>query len=150
MAQSLTNLLTHVIFSTKDRRPFIRSEIEQNLYHYLAATARSYKSIVHKIGGIEDHVHILLTLPKAISLSKLVEELKKGSSKWIKTNGRYYEKFAWQNGYGAFSIGQSNITALTKYIQNQHTHHKKISFKEEYELFLKRYCVSFDEKYLWT
>ena len=149
MSQSLSNILVHIIFSTKERRPFILPEISETLYNYIAAIARSFESHVHEIGGIEDHLHLLLTLPRTIPLSKLVEEIKKNSSKWIKTKGSFYSDFSWQNGYGAFSIGQSNFEAVQKYIQNQKEHHKKVSFQDEYRNFLKNYKISYDEKYVW-
>jgi len=150
MSQSLSSILIHIIFSTKLRRPLIKNEIKGDLYAYMANIALTQHSFVHEIGGIEDHVHLLISLPRALPLSKLVEEMKKGSSKWIKTKGRFYTDFAWQNGYGAFSIGQSNVDALRKYIQNQQEHHKKISFQDEYRAFLKKYGISFDEKYVWN
>jgi len=149
MAQSLSNILIHMIFSTKNREPVILPEIAQQLYSYMSATAREYGSYVHEIGGVEDHVHILLSLPRTISVSELVENIKKTSSKWIKTKGNVYTAFAWQGGYGAFSIGQSGYENLRTYIQTQKDHHKKISFQEEYRMFLKKYGVPYDEKYLW-
>lgn len=110
---------------------------------------RSLDAFVHEIGGTEDHVHILVSLPRSLSLSKLVEEIKKGSSKWIKTKGEHHRLFAWQNGYGAFSIGESNYDVLKRYIQNQVEHHKNVSFQDEFRAFLKKYRISFDEKYVW-
>jgi REP element-mobilizing transposase RayT len=104
---------------------------------------------MHEIGGIEDHVHLLVSLPRTLPLSKLVEEIKKSSSKWIKTKGNLYSNFAWQSGYGAFSIGQSGYDDLRKYIQTQKEHHKKVTFQDEYRAFLKKYCIAYDEKYLW-
>jgi REP element-mobilizing transposase RayT len=115
----------------------------------MSGIVRQHKSYVHEIGGMEDHVHLLLSLPRTLALSKLVEEVKKSSSKWIKTRGIDYRDFSWQNGYGAFSIGQSNMDALRLYIQNQHEHHKKMTFQEEYRSFLSKYCIAFDEKYVW-
>lgn len=110
----------------------------QDLHDYMAGIARSLNSQVHEIGGIEDHVHLLLALPRTLPLSKLIEEIKKGSSKWVKTKGSFYQDFAWQNGYGAFSIGQSNFNAVRTYIQNQREHHKKVSFQDECRAFLKK------------
>ena len=124
-------------------------EIMQELYSYIAGIAHVHESKVHEIGGIEDHVHLLISLPRTLPLSRLVEEIKKGSSKWIKTKGNLYTDFAWQNGYGAFSIGQSAYEDLRKYIQTQKDHHKTISFQDEYRAFLKKYQVAFDEKYVW-
>lgn len=149
MAQSLANILIHIIFSTKNRQPLILTEITQELYPYMIGIAREHESLVHEIGGVEDHVHILASLPRTLSLSKLIEEIKKGSSKWIKTKGNLYNDFAWQKGYGAFSIGQSAYDSLRKYIRMQKDHHKKISFQDEYRAFLKRYQIEYDEKYVW-
>ncbi len=149
MPQSLSNILIHFIFSTKTRKPFIRSEISLDLYNYMAGIARSHGSNAYEIGGVEDHVHLLLSLPRILAPSKLVEEIKKSSSKWVKTQGHLYNNFEWQKGYGAFSIGQSNFSAVRNYIQNQQEHHKKMSFQDEYRTFLKKYGVAFDEKYVW-
>jgi len=149
MSQSLANILIHIIFSTKKRKPFIQPEIIQDLHQYMGGISRHLKTPVHEIGGIEDHVHLLISLPRTLTLSKFIEEIKKGSSKWMKTNGEQYNQFAWQNGYGAFSIGQSKFDILRKYIQNQHDHHKKISFQNEFRYFLNKYHIEFDEKYVW-
>ena len=149
MAQSLANILIHIIFSTKKRQPMILSEVIQELYSYMAGIARAHESQVHEIGGIEDHVHLLVSLPRTLPLSKLIEDIKKGSSKWIKTKGSLYTDFAWQNGYGAFSIGQSSYEDLRKYIQTQKDHHKHISFQDEFRAFLKKYRIAYDEKSVW-
>jgi REP element-mobilizing transposase RayT len=149
LSQSLASILVHIIFSTKTRLPLIRSEIKQELYAYIVSIARSYDSHVHEIGGVNDHVHLLLSLPRTMSLSKLIEEIKKGSSKWIKTKGTFYNDFSWQRGYGAFSIGRSNFDPLSKYIKSQEEHHSKVSFQDEYRILLKKYGVAFDEKYIW-
>ena len=149
MSQSLASVLVHIIFSTKKRQRWIQQEVIQDLHSYMVAISRSYGALVHEIGGIEDHVHLLISLPRTQALSKLIEEIKKGSSKWIKTKGQFYAEFSWQNGYGAFSIGQSSFDNLRKYIQNQQEHHKKISFEDEFRTFLKRYDIQFDERYLW-
>lgn len=149
MAQSLASILVHLVFSTKGRRLLIHPKVAPELYSYIAGIARQYDSIVYKIGGIEDHIHLLIALPRTLPLSKVVEEIKKSSSKWMKDRGEDYQDFAWQNGYGAFSIGQSNVDALCAYIQNQREHHQRISFQDEFRQFLKKYQIAFDEKYLW-
>ena len=127
MSQSLASILIHIIFSTKKRQSLILPEVMEDLHYYMAGIARAHDSPVHEIGGVEDHVHLLVSLPRTLPLSQLIEEVKKGSSKWIKTKGKPYIDFAWQNGYGAFSIGQSTYGTLRKYIQNQREFHKKIS-----------------------
>ena len=149
MPQSLSSILIHIIFSTKMRQKWIQPEVIKDLHSYMAGIMQSYDSYTHEIGGIDDHVHLLISLPRTLALCKLIEEVKKGSSKWVKTKGKFYEDFAWQKGYGAFSIGQSNYDALRKYIQNQQEHHREISFQDEYRNFLKKYRVDFDEKYVW-
>ncbi len=149
MAQSLANILVHVIFSTKNRARFIDAEIEDELYPYLASICRACDSPSHAVGGVEDHVHIALTLGRSISVAKLLAEIKASSSKWIKTKGPLYASFAWQNGYGAFSIGQSQLPALRRYIANQKEHHRHRTFQEELRDFLKKYQVAYDERYVW-
>lgn len=149
MSQSLASILVHLIFSTKNRQAIILPEVIHGLHAYMAGIARSHEAPVHEIGGIEDHAHLLVSLPRTLTVSKLVEEIKKGSSKWIKTRGNQYADFSWQRGYGAFSIGQSSYEDLRKYIQNQKDHHKKISFQDEFRTFLKKYNIPYDEKYVW-
>lgn len=149
MPQSLANILIHIVFSTKQRQSMIVPEITQELYSYIVGIAQTHQVHVHEIGGVEDHVHLLIALPRTLSLSRLVEDIKKGSSKWIKTKGNEYAGFAWQSGYGAFSIGQSGYEKLRRYIQTQKEHHKKISFQDEYRVFLKKYQIEYDEKYVW-
>jgi putative transposase len=149
MPQSLSNILIHLVFGTKLRHPYINDEVQKELYDYMTGIAKAYHVFVHEIGGIEDHVHILISLPRVLTVSKLVEELKKGSSKWIKTKGMQYKKFTWQRGYAAFSIGQSGYEGLRQYIQKQKDHHKKVSFQDEYRSFLKKYKINFDEAYVW-
>ena len=149
MSQSLASILVHIIFSTKNRLPLISQTIEKDLYSYIVGIAKANDVHVYEIGGVEDHIHLFICLPRTLTLSKCIEEIKKGSSKWIKTKGIEYQNFSWQNGYGAFSIGYSSCAALRNYIQNQREHHKKILFKDEMILFLKKYQISFDENYLW-
>jgi len=132
MPQSLANILVHLIFSTKNRAPLIEREIEGELYPYLATICRGCKSPAHAIGGTSDHVHIALTLSRTISVADLLEEIKRSSSKWIKTKEPQFAGFAWQNGYGAFSIGQSQLPALRRYIANQKEHHRRRTFQEEF------------------
>jgi REP element-mobilizing transposase RayT len=149
MPQSLANILVHVIFSTKNRARLILPDIEGELYPYLASICRVCDSPSHAIGGIEDHVHIALTLGRTITVAKLLAEIKASSSKWIKTKGPQYVEFAWQNGYGAFSIGQSQSPALKRYIARQKEHHRQRTYQEEFREFLKRYGIAYDERYVW-
>ncbi len=149
MPQSLANVLIHIVFSTKDRAPLIQPGIEEELIRYLASVCRACGSPAHKIGGTEDHVHIACSLSRTITVSKLLEEVKKSSSKWIKTKGTRYSHFSWQAGYGAFSIGQSQLGALKHYIKAQKEHHRRRTFQEEFREFLKKYRIEYDERYVW-
>jgi REP-associated tyrosine transposase len=148
VGQSLTHLLVHAIFSTKDRRPFLRSEeIRNEIYVYMAGTLKNLNCHPIKIGGVEDHVHVFSSLSKNIAFSDLIGRLKGASSKRIKEKGLH--GFGWQNGYGAFSVSESNAEAVTAYILNQAEHHKKFSYQEEIREIFKRHRVAFDERYVW-
>jgi REP element-mobilizing transposase RayT len=150
MAQSLSKLFIHIVFHIKNPLVKIRQEDKKDLFAYMGAIIKDNNSIPIIINGVEDHVHILCVMSKNIALSKLVEEIKRHSSRWIKTNGSYYNQFSWQGGYGGFSVSPSLHNKIREYIVNQELHHKKISFKEEYLQFLKEYGVMYDENYLWT
>lgn len=149
MAQTLVSLLVHIVFSTKNRANLITPEIEPDLYQYMAGTLRGLNSPCLKIGGTPNHVHLLVSQSKNIALAFMMEELKKSSSKWIKKRDRSFRSFTWQDGYGAFTIGQSNVAALEKYIERQKIHHRKHSFKDELRGLLKKYQVKYDERYIW-
>ena len=149
MPQSLSSILIHLVFSTKNREPFITPVIESELHPYMATILRDHNSPSLVIDGTMDHVHILFALGRTITIADLVEELKTGSSKWIKTKGREFKNFHWQKGYGVFSIGQSNVVALKRYIRSQKQHHRRVTFEDEYRNFLKRYEIEFDERYVW-
>ena len=149
MPQSLANLIVYIIFSTKDRMPFIKQNIEKQLYSYLASIFKECDSPAIIIGGTENHVHILFSLSRKHCLSNVIEDVKKSSSKWIKTKGLDYKKFYWQNGYGAFSIGTSGKIATVNYIKNQKEHHRKKTFQEEFLKFLNKYQIKYDERYVW-
>jgi putative transposase len=149
MAQSLSDVLIHIVFSTKERYPFIEPAIEDELYAYISAICRNLNSPVIQINGMSDHIHVLLSLGKTITISKLISEMKSNSSRWIKSKGNQYKQFAWQNGYGTFSVARPNIEAVIAYIGKQKDHHKKISFKEELLKLLNRAKITYDEKYLW-
>ena len=151
MGQSLSKLFTHIIFHIKSNNPcLIRKEDQTQLFAYIGSIIKDCNSIPIKINGVEDHVHILCVMSKNIALSKLVEEIKKHSSRWIKTKSSYYSNFAWQAGYGGFSVSPSIHDKTIRYINNQEEHHKMITFKEEYILFLKEYGIDYDEQFLWT
>jgi putative transposase len=149
MAQTLTSLLVHVVFSTKDRRQLINADAETRLHSYLSKALGNMGSPCLAIGGTANHVHLLISLSKNAALSALIGEAKKASSKWLKSLGSSNHHFAWQEGYGAFSIGQSQVEHLKRYIASQHEHHKTRTFEEELLATLKRYTVEHDEQYLW-
>ena len=148
MPQSLSKVLIHLIFSTKHREPLISPEIRPRLHGYLVGIFENLKSPSIQAGGVADHVHVLFGLGRTISQADLVEEVKKSASKWMKTDGGV-PGFAWQAGYGAFSIGDSQADAVIRYIRNQEEHHRKVTFQEDYRKFLIRYKVAFDERYVW-
>ncbi len=150
MPQSLTNLLVHLIYSTKDREPFLSNpELRMELHHYLGGVVNEHggRSII--VGGVADHVHQLLVLPKIMSVSDLVRELKRSSSLWIKQRDVLLKDFSWQGGYGAFSVGQGEVEMVREYIAKQEEHHRKRSFQDEYRAFLTKYGIAYDERYLW-
>ena len=150
MAQSLSKLYVHIIYHIKNPLVKIRREDKSQLYAYMGSIIKDNESIPIKINGVEDHVHVLCVMSKNIALAKLVEVIKRHSSRWIKTLDPYYNQFAWQGGYGGFSVSPSLHDKTKLYIENQEEHHKKMSFKEEYLLFLKEYGIEYNEKYLWV
>jgi REP element-mobilizing transposase RayT len=149
MGQSLVQNYIHIIFSTKHKDALIHPPVEEELHGYLGGICNNLECHVIKVGGFTDHIHILCMLSKKIALMKLLEELKANSSKWIKTKGAVYSKFYWQDGYGAFSVNPTEIDTVIEYISNQHEHHKKKTFQDEYRAFLKKYKVEYDERYVW-
>jgi REP element-mobilizing transposase RayT len=149
MGQSLASVLVHLIYSTKNREPFLTPEIDPELYAYQAAIFQELGSPALLINGTADHVHALFRLGRTITISDLVEEVKKRSSKWLKTKGPTLAGFHWQAGYGAFSIGESGVPALRKYIAGQKEHHRRTSFQDEFRAFLAKYQIEYDERYVW-
>lgn len=150
MSQSLSKLFIHIIFHIKNHNSKIRKEEKDELYSYIGSIIKDNQSIPIIINGVEDHIHILCIMSKNIALAKLVEEIKRHSSRWIKTKNRHYVDFAWQGGYGGFSVSPPLYEKTKRYIENQEEHHKKMNFKKEYLLFLKEYGVDYDERYLWS
>jgi putative transposase len=149
MSQSLSKLLIHIVTSTKNRQSLLTPAIRPQLYAYIAVTLKAYESQALKIGGTDDHIHILLAMSKNYSLAKIAEEFKKSSSNWLKTKGDKINDFSWQNGYGGFSVSQSHTDDVIHYIEAQEEHHRKMTFQEEYREFLRKYEIPFDERYLW-
>jgi REP-associated tyrosine transposase len=150
MPQSLAKILVHTVFSTKERRPFLRDRaLRDELHHYLGGILKNLECQPIIIGGVEDHVHALCALARTCQAAEMVKEMKRGSSLWIKQAHRGQEDFAWQNGYGIFSIGYSQLEPVRAYIMEQEKHHLKLSFQDEFRLFVKRYAVEYDERYVW-
>ncbi len=150
MAQSLSKLYTHIVFHIKTNSPVVRERESKNLYAFIGSILNENESIPIIINGVEDHVHILCVMSKNIALAKLVEEIKRNSSRWIKHLDAYYSNFSWQRGYGGFSVSPSLHDRTKNYILNQKEHHKKLTFKEEYLLFLEEYGIDYDKRYLWN
>ena len=147
MPQSLSRILVHLVFSTKNRQAAMAATVRPHLHAYLVGILENLKCPSIQTGGTADHIHILLLLGRTATISKVVEEVKVGSSKWMKTQGA--PGFTWQSGYGAFSIGESQVETVVHYIQNQEEHHRVVSFQEEYRHFLEKYRVTYDERYVW-
>ncbi len=147
MAQSLSFSLVHAVWSTKERRPCISEEMGPRLYAYLAETARAMGCECFRAGGVGDHVHLALRLGVTRTAARVVSELKTGSSAWMKEQG--VAGFAWQRGYGLFSVGPADVGALLRYIDEQRAHHRRRSYQEEMRGFLEKYHVTFDERYVW-
>jgi putative transposase len=151
MSQSLSRILTHIIFSTKDRFPFLTDiEVRKRIHAYLARVFYDHESPAIEVGGTADHAHILCLLSRNHSVSEIIRKAKANSSSCARTQGGGYLKFAWQAGYGVFSIHQSQVDSLQKYIQSQIEHHRRRTFQEEYLEILHQYQVPYDERYLWT
>jgi REP-associated tyrosine transposase len=150
MPQALAQVYLHIVFSTKNREPFLKDHsVREELHKYLAGTCNNLDCPTLQVGGVADHVHILCRFGRSISIRDLIKGLKIESSKWTKTKGPSLASFYRQNGYGAFSISPAHVDALCKYIMNQEKHHKTESFQEEYRRLLKKYGIAWDERYVW-
>ena len=149
MPQSLSWIVVHLVFSTKGRVPSINETARPDLHAYLASVVRNSGCECYRVGGTEDHIHMAIRVTRTVTIAKLVEELKSSSSRWMKTQDPSLATFAWQTGYGAFSIAKGDLERLRIYIDNQEEHHKKFSFQDEYRRILQDYDVPFDEAYVW-
>ena len=150
MPQSLSNVLVHLVFSTRLRQPFLQSpDVRGVMAGYLVGTLRNLDCPSIVVGVVEDHVHVLCNLHRTVSIATLIEELKTSSSKRIKAEGQSLASFHWPNGYGAFSVSQSNVDQVKEYIANQDEHHRKRTFQEEFRLLLERHGIEWDERYVW-
>jgi REP element-mobilizing transposase RayT len=149
MSHSLAKIYLHIVFSTKHRLALIDERIENELHAYLGGICNKHECYPVKIGGYWDHVHLLCLLSKKISVINLIENLKSSSSGWIKKQNVDYENFYWQSGYGAFSVGLSDVGRVKTYIENQHEHHKTITFQDEFRELLRSHHIDYDERYVW-
>lgn len=150
MAQSLSKMYVHIVFSTKNRDNLLTDEkTRKEMHAYLATILKEYDSPALLIDGMGDHVHILWVLSRNATLAKIVGEAKRNSSKCIKTKGPEFNGFQWQNGYGAFSVSSSNVDAVSNYIAHQEGHHQKMNFQDEFRALLAKHGIEFDERYVW-
>jgi putative transposase len=149
MPQSLSNVFVHIIFSTKNREPWLDFATRPRMHAYLATICRDLNAEVLCVGGVADHVHIVTPLPRTVSQAQLIEGIKKPSSKWIKTLDARYRSFSWQRGYAAFSVSHSQLKTVAQYAQRQEEHHRTRTFQEEYRELLHLHAIEFDEQYVW-
>ena|ERR1041385_9296408 len=139
----------HRVFSTKDRRPIITPALQERLWPYMGGIARENKMIAIEIGGVQDHVHLLLSLPSTMAVAKALQLIKGGSSKWVHDTFPDKRWFGWQSKYGCFSASVSQVDKIIEYIRGQPEHHRRMSFKEEFVALLKKHRIQYDERYLW-
>jgi putative transposase len=149
MSQSLARILVHFVFSTKNRERLIQDVVRDDLHAYIGGIMQQISGDLLAAGSVEDHIHFLVAHPRTATPAEVVEAVKTGSSKWIKTKSPQLRKFAWQKGYGAFSISPSHRPALERYFAGQREHHTKITFQDEFRRLLKKYDISYDERYVW-
>jgi putative transposase len=145
MSHTYAQNVIHVVFSTKDRRKVITPEFQPRMWAYAAGICKKLGILVHAVGGMEDHIHFLIQIPASLSVAKAILTIKSNSSRWANKEGH---KFAWQQGYGAFSVSTSNVPAVIRYIQNQEAHHKKMDFDAEFLALLKKHGIEFDPKFV--
>lgn len=149
MSQSLVGILVHAVFSTKHRQPVLGDTLRDELHAYIGGILTNLNGTLLHAGSVADHIHLLLAQPRTCSPAELIQEIKTGTSKWLKKKDRRYASFHWQRGYGAFSISPSHRPAVTQYLDVQAEHHKKESFQDEFRRLLKKYSITFDERYVW-
>jgi len=150
VSQSLSAVYLHAIFSTKDRRPFLKDpELRKNLHSYLVGISQELDCPVILAGGVEDHVHLLVRHSRTISQADWIKELKRASTLWLKKQSSQVRDFSWQAGYGVFSVSISNIASVEKYIAGQEQHHQVKSFQDEFRSILKKHRIDWDERYVW-
>lgn len=148
MANTFSQIYLHFVFSTKNREPWIKPEIETRVWAYIAGIAKTHHLAAIQVGGMDDHIHALTSSPTTLSPSEIAKFLKADSSKWIHNEFAGMAQFAWQDGYGVFSVSRSEIDRVVRYIRNQRAHHAKQSFEDEYASLLKLHGIDFDERFL--
>jgi REP element-mobilizing transposase RayT len=149
MANTYTSLHYHVVFSTTNRYPWLTLEIEQRVWSFIGGIAKEHKMTAHQVGGVEDHIHALVTAPPTIAASDIAKHLKGESSLWVHREFSGLKRFSWQDGYAAFTVSKSNLPRVVRYIKNQRAHHRKKTFREEYLALLTMNGVDYDERYVW-
>ena len=149
MPQSLAKILVHLVFSTKNRQPWLVENLREDLHAYIGGIVEKLNGTLLKAGSVADHIHLLVAHPRTCTPSELIQQIKIGSSKWLKTKDARFAEFHWQSGYGMFSISPSHRVELEAYIANQAEHHRKVTFQEEYRRLLNKYDIEFDESYVW-
>jgi REP element-mobilizing transposase RayT len=149
MAHTYTHLLIHVVFGTEERAPLIAHEMRGELYAYMGGTIREMGAVLLAMNSMPDHVHMLVSVPASLAVANLVRAAKANSSRWIHQRWPERLKFAWQQGYGAFSVSESATSQVERYIRTQEEHHRTLSFEDEFRELLKKHNIAFDERYLW-
>jgi len=149
MPQSLSKVILQIVFSTKNREPWLEPDVRPRMHAYLATVCRDLGAELFRVGGVADHVHIVTTLPRTVSQAEFIEQMKKTSSKWIKALDARYRGFFWQRGYGAFSVSLSQLDTVLDYVKAQQQHHRTRTFQEEYRELLRKHGIDFDERYVW-
>jgi REP element-mobilizing transposase RayT len=149
MPQSLAKIYVHLVFSTKHRERVLPDEVRADLHAYLGGILKGLGCVPIEINSEPDHIHTLFVLSRTETLSNIVGQMKKSSNDWLRAKGPKFAQFFWQAGYGAFSLSQSAVEDVRRYIRNQHQHHQRTSFQDEFRTFLRRYEVEFDERYVW-
>ena len=150
MSQSLSVVYIHLVFSTKERRPFLRDQsLRESLHAYLGSVSKQLGCPPLKVGGVEDHVHLLCRFARTTTQADWVKELKRVSNLWLKEQARDYADFQWQGGYADFGVSHSNVEQVTRYISEQERHHQKMSFQDELRVLLRKHNLEWDERYVW-
>ena len=149
VTQSLAQILVHLVFSTKNREPVLNDTLRDELHAYIGGIVANNKGTLLKAGSVADHIHLLIVHPRTCSPADLVQDIKTGSSKWLKTRGRRYDGFHWQCGYGIFSVSPSHRPAVESYLEHQAEHHRTVTFQDEYRALLEKHGIKYDERYVW-